>query len=611
MALDFIPQPQRVASGRGYWAGGRGATVGVSGHELFPVAQSVRELIGGGEIGIVAKGVRDDVSIVLDGRLRDGSYKLSVSEKGVTVRAHSVAAAFHAVQTLRQLAAQSPRGKLRHVVIDDWPDFPDRAIYHDVARGRVPKLERLKELADLLSRVKINQLQLYIEHTFRFRRHPSIGRNASPLTAEDIMELDEYCRQRHVELVPSLASFGHMEMVLCHDEYKHLAEGCAIGNYGALAPANPGTYVFLKELFDEYLPCFSSKRFNVCCDEVDLGSGQSKKLAEKMGKGPLYLQHILKLRDMAAAHGKKIMMWGDIIRRYPKLIRKIPKDVTCLDWAYGAEMNFNRIKDFTATGLASYVCPTVSGFVTLFPRVFTSMSNISGWALAGKRYGARGMLNTDWGDGGHYNFVECAWIGYLFSAEKSWNANADGASFLRRFVKLFLGIESKQFVDALKTLGTIGTLACTGIAFYQSFWRHVYFADVLDDVLKPAEREFWVYKNGKHLIQNKMVTAAMGKTTAKKLAGVRKVFGECFKQKGADPHEVGDYWLFAVDALAHAADKLATLGDGGNDTPANRRRLRRDMTKLRDRFKKLWLARNRTSEIRITLKHYSRAIRSL
>jgi len=62
-----------------------------------------------------------------------------------------------------------------------WPDFPDRAIYHDVARGRVPKLERLKELADLLSRFKINQLQLYIEHTLKFRRHPSIGKNASAL----------------------------------------------------------------------------------------------------------------------------------------------------------------------------------------------------------------------------------------------------------------------------------------------------------------------------------------------------------------------------------------------------------------------------------------------
>jgi len=610
MALDFIPQPQKVTSGPRCWAGGRGATIGVSGHELFSVARSVRELIGGGEIGVAVRGVSYDVTVALDGRVREGGYKLSVSEKGIVIRAHSVAAASHAVQTLRQVAAQSPRGKLRHVVIDDWPDFPDRAIYHDVARGRVPKLATLKELADRLSRVKINQLQLYIEHTFKFRRHPSIGRNASPLTAEDIMELDEYCRERHVELVPSLAAFGHMGRVICHEEYHHLAEGCDVGDYGSLAPANPKTYVFLKELFDEFLPCFSSNRFNVCCDEVwNLGEGQSKKLAEKMGKGPLYLQHICKLRNLAAGHGKKIMMWGDIIRHYPKLIPKIPKDVTCLDWTYTSQAYFDRIKDFTDTGLDSYVCPSVSGYRTLFPRIYESMGNIAGWALAGKKHGARGMLNTDWGDGGHYNFVEYAWLGYLYSAERSWHAKADGKSFLRRFAKLFLGIESPDFVRALEALGKISDLETNG--FYQSFWRHVYFASVGDGLHKPVEREFRAYKNGKYVIQKRVVRADMGKVAAKTLAGVRSVFGDHFKRTGADPNRVGDYWLFAVDALAHAADKVATLGEGGKDTPANRRRLKRDMTKLRDRFKKLWMARNRRSEIHITLGHYDRAIRSL
>ena len=129
--------------------------MGVSGQELFPVAKVLRDLLGLGEIAIVAKGLRDEATLVVDGRLRAGGYRLTVSKTGVSIHARNVRAAFHAVQTIRQLAAQSPRGTLVHVAINDWPDIPDRAIYYDVARGRVPKLERLKELAEKSDPVRL------------------------------------------------------------------------------------------------------------------------------------------------------------------------------------------------------------------------------------------------------------------------------------------------------------------------------------------------------------------------------------------------------------------------------------------------------------------------
>jgi hypothetical protein len=47
---------------------------------------------------------------------------------------------------------------------------------------------------------------------------------ASPMTAEEILRLDAYCRARFVELVPNQNSFGHFEQWLKHPEYRHLAE---------------------------------------------------------------------------------------------------------------------------------------------------------------------------------------------------------------------------------------------------------------------------------------------------------------------------------------------------------------------------------------------------
>ncbi len=63
------------------------------------------------------------------------------------------------------------------------------------------------------------------------------------------------------------------------------------------------------------------------------------------------------------------MFWGDIIRSYPELIGELPRECTVLDWGYEARMDFDRLRDFTATGLRAYACPTVSGYVTLFPRL--------------------------------------------------------------------------------------------------------------------------------------------------------------------------------------------------------------------------------------------------
>ena len=124
------------------------------------------------------------------------------------------------------------------------------------------------------------------------------------------MELDAYCRERYIELVPSLASFGHLATVLKHPQYHRLAEDWGKGKYVTpdadkqrylkewikeqkitgvtLSPANPDVYEFLESLFAEFLPLFSSGRFNGCGDAtVDLGSGPSDKLCRKIGRAGL------------------------------------------------------------------------------------------------------------------------------------------------------------------------------------------------------------------------------------------------------------------------------------------------------------------------------------
>src|SRR4029079_7996129 len=114
-------------------------------------------------------------------------------------------------------------GELPVGTVDDWPDLSVRAVMLDIARDKVPSIETLKTLIERLAGWKVNQVQLYSEHTFAYRDHEEVWRDASPLTAEEIRDLDDYCRERHIELVPNQNCLGHAERWLRHDRYRDLA----------------------------------------------------------------------------------------------------------------------------------------------------------------------------------------------------------------------------------------------------------------------------------------------------------------------------------------------------------------------------------------------------
>src|SRR5664279_3957966 len=153
--------------------------------------------------------------------------------------------------------------------------------------------------------------------------------------AKEIKILDARCRELGIDLVPNQNSFGHLRYFLADPRLKKLGE--LSEPYEAetkdfllrpttLAPNHPGTLPFLRGLYDELLPNFSSGFFNVGGDETwDLGRGQSKKLCEAKGKGRVYFDFLKKIHREVAARDKKMMFWGDIILKYPKLISELAK----------------------------------------------------------------------------------------------------------------------------------------------------------------------------------------------------------------------------------------------------------------------------------------------
>ncbi|CAG0973678.1 partial N,N'-diacetylchitobiase, partial [Gammaproteobacteria bacterium] len=115
---------------------------------------------------------------VLGASLPAQGYRVVIDASAVRIDAADEAGAFYARATLDQLA-RTHGGRLPVGEIVDWPDVAIRGVMLDISRDKVPSFSTLAELVDRLASWKLNQLELYTEHTFAYTGHEEVWENAS------------------------------------------------------------------------------------------------------------------------------------------------------------------------------------------------------------------------------------------------------------------------------------------------------------------------------------------------------------------------------------------------------------------------------------------------
>lgn len=365
----------------------------------------------------------------------DQGYRLDITPRGIVLTAPSAAGLFYGIQTLSQLVRLNHR-RLPGISIRDEPDFPTRGVMLDISRDKVPTMQTLYHIVDWLASLKINQLQLYTEHTFAYRRHRTVWKDASPMTPAEIRDIDKYCRDRFIELVPNQNCFGHMERWLRHARYRPLAEvdgpwrdpwGRVRETPSTLNPRDPRSFRLVSALLDELLPNFTSRRVNVGCDETfELGQGRSRTAVSRRGRVAVYLDFVRKIHRHVSRLGRRMQMWADIVQSDACHISRIPDDVIALEWGYEADHDFeSRCNNLSARGLEYYVCPGTSSWCSFGGRTRNAMANLQRAARAGLEHGATGYLITDWGDGGHRQYWSASVVPITYGAAVAWNERAN------------------------------------------------------------------------------------------------------------------------------------------------------------------------------------------
>lgn len=369
----------------------------------------------------------------------DESYRLRTRRDTIAIQAATPTGVFRAVSTLKQWLASHGRPgaagfEAPAVEIEDRPDFPIRGAMLDVSRNRVPRMDYLERLIDRLAEWKINHLQLYVEHTYAYADHEDVWRDASPFTAAEIRKLDACCRERFIELTPNQNSFGHFHRWLVHDRYRPLAEVPEGFRHPfsidpepfSLCATDPRVLELLVGLYDELLPHFGSRRFNVGLDETfDLGRGRSAEACEQRGKPAVYLDFLRRVHGLVTERGRQMLFWGDIILEHPEVIDQIPEDAVALCWGYEAnhpfEIQCTRLK---ASGREFWVCPGTSSWQSFGGRLQNAVGNLALAATAGREAGAQGFLITDWGDHGHLQPPVVTELPLSIGAGFAWSVEA-------------------------------------------------------------------------------------------------------------------------------------------------------------------------------------------
>ena len=513
-------------------------------------------------------------------------YALDITPDGIRISASAPAGAFYAVMTLTQLLRQYGR-VLPLLHIEDRPDFARRGVMLDISRDKVPTMQTLFELVDMLAELKINEFQLYTEHTFAYRRHPVVWASASPMTGEEIMQLDAYCRMRHIDLVPNQNCFGHMRRWLIHDAYRHLAEcpnGCdTTWGYFAepftLCPGDPGSIALVEEIFEELLPHFTSRFFNVGCDEtVDLGQGRSKAEVEARGAGRVYLDFLLKIYERVKRHGRTMQFWGDIIMAHPELVAELPRDVIAMEWGYEFDHPFaDHGSKFAASGVPFYVCGGTSSWNSLGGRTDNAIGNLLNAAENGQKHGAVGFLNTDWGDYGHLQPLPISYLPYAYGAGVSWCTAANRDVDIARAVSLHLfGDPSGATGQFVYDLGNVytriplrthnGTAYAYGVIFAEEALKR--------RLAENAIERTWLKQVNKDLDRLEAAVPTL-------------------KMQRSDAVLIRREFAHVIHLMRYGVARLGRLGVAGKRVAADLKAVERERRRLVAEHDRVWLARNR------------------
>jgi hexosaminidase len=303
---------------------------------------------------------KKSIHFKVDENLTDEGYELSISEDGITICALDEKGWFYAMQSLIQYCSSTSYFskyeksiKLKEVKIKDAPRFKWRAFMLDEAR-HFKGMQQVKMLLDEMALLKMNVFHWHLvdDQGWRIeikkypklteigskRKSTQIGplmwespiQSAEPhegfYTQEEIKEIIQYAKERHITIVPEIEMPGHSTAAIASYSWlgtskKEIEVPIRFGvGKDVYDVTNPRVTQFLRDVLDEVIALFPSEVIHIGGDEVKYNHWKSsisvrEYMKEKELKTPADLQVYFtnNISKYLQSKGRRMMGWNEIM----------------------------------------------------------------------------------------------------------------------------------------------------------------------------------------------------------------------------------------------------------------------------------------------------------
>jgi len=282
-----------------------------------------------------------------------GQYSLAVDKNLIRISGAEVGQ-FYAIQTLMQMVqAGTLSFGVPAVKIEDEPRFQYRGMHLDVARHFMP-VEFVEKFIDLMSQYKFNYFHWHLTDDQGWRipikKYPKLTeigstrpetvkeRNLTPYigdgiphggfyTREQIKDVVEYAKKRHITVVPEIELPGHASAALaaypqfgCKPDYKFKVQ-TTWGIFKEVYCPTDETFKFLEDILDETIKLFpDSPYIHIGGDEVlkdhwkESAFVQELKQRENLkDEHEVQSYFVRRIEKFINSKGKKIIGWDEIL----------------------------------------------------------------------------------------------------------------------------------------------------------------------------------------------------------------------------------------------------------------------------------------------------------
>lgn len=289
-------------------------------------------------------------------------YRLTVSLRGVMIRAAAPAGAFYGMQTLRQLLpahifsatpASATAWQIPAVTIEDQPRFSWRGSHLDVSRHFQP-LDYIRKHLDLMALHKLNRFHWHLTDDqgwrIEIRRYPKLTsvagwrpetiighertgpdvtfdgiRHGGFYTQDEIREIVQYAADRFITVVPEIEMPGHSQAVVAaYPELGSVEEPVqprtrwGVSEY--ILNPEPHTIEFMQNVLAEVLELFPGPWIHIGGDEAVKAQWENNpRIQARMRELGVADEHelqswfIQQMDTFLTERGRRLIGWDEIL----------------------------------------------------------------------------------------------------------------------------------------------------------------------------------------------------------------------------------------------------------------------------------------------------------